>query len=122
MDKSSIIEIELQKYLSNVGEILSGRDTGQIVRKKSNLENEEKKYSKVIIILPENIIGINPSFFLGFLGDSVRNCSSKDAFLEKFKIIYDIEKNPYLIEDIEDGIERALKEGGLLSDSSTLIF
>ena len=122
MDKNNTFTIKLDKYLRNVGDILSGRDIGQDIRKKIDLENLEKQYDKIEIVLPEYVIGINPSFFLGFLGDSVRNCSSKENFLDKFQIIYDIDKNTYLIEDIEDGIERALKEGGLLSDSSHSTF
>ena len=40
----------------------------------------------------------------------------EEKFLNKYKLIYNQENNIYLQEDINDSIERALKEGGLLSD------
>lgn len=108
--------INLGSYLQNVGEILSGRDIGYSIRKKLQLELKEDSYDKIEITFPDYVVGINPSFFLGLLGESIRKYHSKEKFLNKYKLIYNQENNIYLQEDINDSIERALKEGGLLSD------
>jgi hypothetical protein len=101
---SKEIEIDLRKF---GGPVYTGRDKGQSIREKNNLDKiDQDPLTNVIILVPENAFSLNSSFFLGLLGKSIRASGSREKFLAKFKF-----KNPPHIEEyIESGIERALLE------------
>ena len=73
------------------------------------------QYKCIEIIIPNNIKAINPSYFLGFLGPSVRKCITEEDFNKKFKFkISSSDSQSFVESDINDGIQRALKESGLI--------
>ena len=97
-------EIDLTKY---GGPVYTGRDKGQSIRERNDLDKiDQDPSTNVIILVPDNAFSLNSSFFLGLLGKSIRAAGSREKFLAKFKF-----KNPQHIEEfIESGIERALLE------------
>lgn len=100
--------INLEKYI-NGDIVLSGRDRGEDLRKKLNLEKLEKENEIINIIIPEEVCSLNSSYFLGLFGHSVR-LFGENKFLEK----YNFQCDELIKENIIDGISSALKEGNAL--------
>lgn len=90
--------------------VLSGRDLGEKQRQKFSLDNIDKNTKLYKVIIPKNIVSINPSFFLGVFGNSVRYFKSKEKFLEKYE--FDCNENAYFT--IIDGINDALNNIDIL--------
>lgn len=102
--------INLQDKISNGSIILSGRDKGEVLREKLNLDQLEQDDDEVIIIVPESIVSFNSSYFLGLFTPSIKKYKSREKFLEKYKF----ECDEYIDKDIEDGITEALKKNNLI--------
>lgn len=45
-----------------ISKVFTGRDRGEMVRKKSKIDELEREFDKVTIIIPKDIRSINPSF------------------------------------------------------------
>lgn len=91
---------------NRISKVFTGRDRGKYVREKSHIDEIEKKYESINIIIPENIYSINPSFFEEFLVNVVRKLG-KEAFLKKFKFE---SKGDYEYEmPLNQAIDRILK-------------
>lgn len=89
-----------------VSKVFTGRDRGETVRKQSKIDEIEKKFETVKVIVPENIYSINPSFFEELLFNVV-NKLGKDKFLEKFEFEY----QGYNFEDkLIEAIDRILRD------------
>lgn len=99
-------KINITKGINNISEllVLSGRSLGEKQREKLQLENIDKDQNQYVINIPNNIVSINPSFFLGLFGKSVRFFKTKEEFLEKYKF----ECNSNVLITIYDGINDAL--------------
>lgn len=69
----------------SIAKVFTGRDRGEDVRKASKIDDLEKEYDTVNIIIPDNIYSINPSFFEELFINVVLKLG-KDKFREKFKI------------------------------------
>jgi hypothetical protein len=96
------IEIDLKKY---GGPVYTGRDKGQLIREKNDLDKiDQDSSTNVTILVPDNAFSLNSSFFLGVFGKSIRAAGSREKFLAKFKFKYP----PHIEEYIDSGIERAL--------------
>lgn len=83
--------IDLNIFISvdengNPAKVFTGRDRGESVREKSNIDEIEKNFSQVNIIIPDNIYSINPSFFEELFTNVVIKLGRKN-FFEKFKFI-----------------------------------
>jgi hypothetical protein len=76
--------IKLDKFRTAGSKIFTGRDSGEYVREQSRIDYLSEKYDKVIIIIPDALYSINPSFFEEFLVNVVRELG-KDNFFEKFE-------------------------------------
>lgn len=99
------MEILLNDYRSKNVLVFSGRDRGELVRKSSNLDELEERYDRIDIVIPEDIISFNTSFFLGMFGDSVRKFK-----IEGFENKYFFINSERFSENIREGKARALKE------------
>ena len=84
--------------------VYTGRDLGDKMRKYFELSKKDKDSNQYEIIFPSNIIAISTSFFLALFGDSVRSCSTKEKFENKY--IFNVKSN--LKSSINDGINDAL--------------
>jgi hypothetical protein len=98
------MEINLAKYRRKNSRVFSGRIEGYDVRDALKLSELEKKYSNIIIKVPEDTLSFNTSFFLGVFGESVRNLGEV-----KFREVYQFQCPSIVIKQINDGIKRAIK-------------
>lgn len=103
-------KINLQDEISSGSIILSGRDKGELLRKKINLDELEEHEDEITIVIPDSIVSFNSSYFLGLFTESVVKAKTKENFLKKYKFQCD----KYIRKDIEDGITEALKKHNLL--------
>jgi hypothetical protein len=105
--------IDLGIYQTKGAKVFTGRDRGIEVREESKIDEIEKQYEKIIILIPDNIMSINPSFLEEFLFNVVTKLK-KDAFNRKFK--FDGKNSRYKIDsDLEEAIERILRKENALS-------
>ncbi len=105
-------DIEITKDINGVNEmlVLSGRELGVKQRKKLNIDSLDKDQNQYSVIIPENIVSINSSFFLGAFGKSVRHYKTKEKFLEKYE--FKCNENTFIT--ITDGINDALNNIDIL--------
>lgn len=68
----------------SIAKVFTGRDRGEDVRIDSKIDEIETKFDEVIIIIPDNIYSINPSFFEELFVNVVLKLG-KEKFREKFK-------------------------------------
>ena len=68
----------------SIAKVFTGRDRGVDVRKASKIDEIESNYDKVIIIIPDNIYSINPSFFEELFINVILKLG-KEEFLDKFE-------------------------------------
>lgn len=86
MNTDKIINLEdfRAKEGNRISKVFTGRDRGKYVREKSRIDELETQYDEIIIIIPNQIYSINPSFFEEFLVNVVKKLG-KEKFLSKFK-------------------------------------
>ena len=102
----SELNINLGNYRSEGITILSGWDRGDLIRNELDIDSKEKDVEAVIVKIPDDIISITTSFFGGLFGNVVRAYGSEEEFRKKF--IFDGKE--IILEDVEDGIDAALKK------------
>ncbi len=87
--------IDLEDFRVSGSKVFTGRDRGRSVRDRSDIDSIAKNFKKVILVIPDNIYSINPSFLEEFLVHVVERYG-RDGFYEKFEIEnrgqYDFEK------------------------------
>ena len=86
ISKENIINLEDYRVKGKDGtiaKVFTGRDRGEDVRVASNVDDIEKNYDEVIIIIPDNIYSINPSFFEELFVNVVLKLG-REKFREKF--------------------------------------
>lgn len=82
-------EIDLRRYSTEGVKLLSLRPRGLEVRDAAGLNEIDRELrtdpeATVVIKIPNYIVRITSSFFLGMLGDSIRNLESYEGFQERF--------------------------------------
>lgn len=104
-------KIDLRKHLFQNALIFTGRDRGKQVRTVSKINELEAINDSIIVVIPNNIITISPSFLEEFFYNVVTKLG-KDAFKSKFTFEnpgdYKIEKN------LDTAIKRILRKGNAL--------
>lgn len=104
----------MKKYSINLGEyrtpgarIFTGRDRGIEVRVKSKIDNFAIENDTLTIIIPEDIITINPSFLEEYFKNVIMTLGKED-FLKKFKFE---NQGEYKIEpNLNTAIDRILRK------------
>lgn len=91
--------------------VFSGRPKGVALRRKLQLDAEDNQPFPVTIVVPDEVVSLNSSFFLGLFADSVTALGR-----EKFERKYVFECPVEIREDIEDGIRQALDESNPIPD------
>ena len=104
--------IDLSKYAGQEEIVLSGRPKGEELRRKLDLAGKETQADVIKIIVPQHVVSLNSSFFLGLFTDSVRRFGE-----EGFRSKYCFECRPILMRDIEAGIHQAHNTSNPLSPS-----
>ena len=94
---------------SREAKVFSGRERGKHWRREFGLDELDHDDSIVEVLIPEDILSINLSFFLSLFGESVRYLGEED-FRRKYKFVCD----PSLVPLVEQGIEQALKRSSVL--------
>jgi hypothetical protein len=89
--------------------VFSGRPRGEAVRLAANLPRLETAGETFEIHIPDNVIGITASFFLGMFGDSIQ-ALGEDQFRARYRFTG---KDVSMV--IDDGIKDALKSTSALS-------
>jgi hypothetical protein len=89
--------------------VISGRPKGEFLREKLQLDLEDERHEPVEVIIPEHIISLNSSFFLGLFAPSVQKLG-----IEKFDAKYKFQAIAEIHEDIEEGKREALEESNPL--------
>lgn len=102
--------IDLEKYRTQLGvvksKVFTGRDRGEEVRKKSNIDNIFKENDTITIIIPEDVYSITPSFLEQLFYNIVKQYG-KEAFLQKIKW----ENNGYNIDGpLDEAIDRIIND------------
>lgn len=102
--------INLEKFRvkkgNAVSKVFTGRDRGEIVRKDSMIDELERDSDKIIIIIPDNIRSINPSFFEEMLKNVVKKLG-RERFLEKF--VFQSEGTYNYKKPLNEAIDRILR-------------
>lgn len=78
--------IYLEDFRARGSKIFTGRDRGKNVREASRIDEIELNYDEVVIVIPDNIYSINPSFFEELFINDIEKLG-KEGFLQKFKFI-----------------------------------
>lgn len=101
--------MELKNYISNEETALVGRDNGRNLRnvlssKGIDLAHLETIHEKINIVIPEHIVSMNRSFFLGAFADRAK-ILGKTEFTKKYYFV----TSDHIQKKIEDHIEYAIK-------------
>lgn len=67
------------------GPVYSGRNRGENLRERYQLDSQEDTAEVVQIVIPVNTYTVSSSFFLGLFGPSVRKCGSVNDFEQKYR-------------------------------------
>ncbi len=91
--KENTYKVNLADYRVEGSKVFTGRDRGEDVRKRSKIDYEESTHDTVLIIVPDDIYSINPSFLEEFFVNVVIKLG-KDKFFSKFRFegSYNIER------------------------------
>lgn len=92
--------VDLRKFKRTESRVFTGRPVGQSARKSLNLDEFDKNDESIEIIIPDDTMSVNSSFFSGMFQKSLKMLG-EEKFREKYifkcnkKIIIDvnIEKN-----------------------------
>lgn len=105
------MKIDLGRYRGKNSRVFSGREEGKRVRHQLGIDKYDSKQQPVTIVIPEDTLSFNTSFFLGMFGNSIRSLGE-----EAFRNVYSFECKPIIQKSIEDGITRALKRSQPLGE------
>ncbi len=115
LSKENTINLEdfrvVDKSKNIVSKVFTGRDFGEYVREKSNIDTILERYSNLKVIIPENIYSINPSFFEEFLVNIVKKLG-KEGFYEKVNFISEGGYN--FNKPLNEAIDRILRSNNAL--------
>lgn len=92
--------------LTRHGEVrnLSGHERGVAARVKYGLATADLGKEQVLVVVPDEIYTITPSFFQGMFAESVHKAGTRELFLSKFRF----SAPPVILRQIESGIESSL--------------
>lgn len=106
--------ILLETILDADIKVLSGRLQGEKGREKLKIFEKDKDEYMYVVEIPDRIRTFNPSYFLGLFCESIKEIGL-DEFLKKYKFESTSGNlKTGIEEDIEEGIEWALEELGIL--------
>ena len=101
--------IDFNRFRSLESRVFSGRDRAGLIRKEIDFDKLLTNCESIQISIPDDIYSINTSFFLGLFGSTVRRLG-EEKFRKRFKFIC----SETIKNDLEEGIDRALKEKSVI--------
>jgi hypothetical protein len=111
MQMNRVIDLGVART-SPAAKVFAGRQRGKYWRDQFKLDELDNVAEAVKVVIPEDIISLNISFFLNLFGDSIRRLGK-----EKFVAHYKFESDPVLQPLIDQGVEQALKRSSALPES-----
>ncbi|MEC7262671.1 MAG: DUF4325 domain-containing protein [Bacteroidota bacterium] len=111
MKLSNKNQIYLEDFRTPGSKVFTGRDRGKRVRIESNINEIEKNYDKVHVIIPDNVYSIIPSFFEELFLDVVIKLG-KEKFHDKFEVLSEGAYNPSRA--LNEAVERILRNNSAL--------
>lgn len=106
--------IKLADYRVKESKVFTGRDRGIDIREKTGIDDLVDSSDAVEIIIPTEIMSINPSFLEEFLFNIV-NKLGKETFFQKIKFINEPTSRYDIQEDLEEAIDRILRANNALT-------
>ncbi len=97
---------------SSAAIVFAGRERGKFWRQKFQLNELDRAPHPIEVVIPEDIISLNISFFLNLFGDSVR-ALGREGFIDHYRF----KSDPILEPLISQGIDQALKRSSALPES-----
>ncbi len=94
---------------SPAAKVFAGRERGKYWRAKFEIDKLDSEPEPVTVLVPEDILSLNISFFLNLFGESIRKLGK-----EGFRTHYIFQNDPILTPVIDQGIEQALKRSSAL--------
>ncbi len=96
-------KLDLSKVAGNEVRVLIGHDRGRAVRELFDLDGLDTAQERVIIVVPESVRTLTPSFVQGLVADSVYKLG-ESGFFEH----YCFEGSSNIQNDIRAGVDRVL--------------
>lgn len=104
--------VDLDLYRSKGSRVFAGRERGAEVRRLSGIDEAERSGRRIVIHIPEDVLSVNSSFWLGLVGDSVRRLREQ-RFRDLFRLDSPTHQDVY-----ESGIAKALRFSNPLAPDS----
>ena len=95
----SKFSINIEEFISNDSKVLNGRKLGVEIFERTNFKEAFTNQSTIEICIPDRIISLGTTFFLGLFGEVIREYGEK-VFSEK--VFFN--NNIMVGEDIKQGI------------------
>lgn len=105
--------IDLEKFRTKGSKVFTGRDRGISVRTDSKIDEISQGDEKIKILIPKDIMSINPSFLEEFLSNVVLKLG-KDGFHDKISFYSESTRYDIAI-DLDEAIDRILRTENALS-------
>ena len=80
------MQVDLAKYRSHGAKVFAGRERGLLVRQAANLDKHDKSGDPIEVLIPEDTISMNSSFFLGMFGPSIV-ALGEEVFSSRYKFL-----------------------------------
>lgn len=109
----SNINIDLENHRTKGSKVFTGRERGVSVRKDTKIDSLINEYQLIEIVIPKDIMSINPSFLEEFLTNTVKTLG-KDEFYKRIKFISSSERYDISL-DLEEAVDRILRNENALS-------
>jgi hypothetical protein len=110
MNKASI---DLENHRTKGSKVFTGRERGISVRENTKIDVLVSENKQVEIIIPTDIMSINPSFLEEFLTNVVKSLG-KEGFYKKIKFASDSKRYDIAL-DLEEAVDRILRNENALS-------
>lgn len=72
--------INLEDFRVSGSKVFTGRDRGASVRKRSKIDELIDRYPSVVVVIPDNLYSINPSFFEELFVNVVERLGREEFF------------------------------------------
>lgn len=97
-------QVSLERYRSEGVRVFAGRERGEEVRRKAELDilDERTDVSVIEVLVPLDVFSVNSSFFLGMFGPSVRKLGER-GFRAKYRF-----SGKDISGTVDEGIREAL--------------
>lgn len=105
--------IDLEQYRTAGSKVFIGRDRGKDIRMKSKLDELIERGENIEIIVPEEVMSVNPSFLEEFLFNAVKRLGKEEFYkrvtFKNSNVRYNVGS------DVEEAIDRILRSNNALA-------